>query len=605
MQVSKSFKRITILNLAIIIGLFAFGLGYGLLQTFYKAGVLTNNTDGFLQSFAAHELLNAFIITTFFFVVFGHAITTFYCKQEPVKRQMWGSFVLMSVGLVLIITSIFFPNNPVLQTHHPLSNAHPLFYIGSTLLIIGSWIPVLNWFKQWRIWKSQNSLQQTPLAVFGILINGIIWVTGTVGFVLFNLLALITDGTSGLLINFSITTSAYFSHTLVYVWLVPVFIIFYTILPAVAGGKLYSEFTGRILFFSLLLISFPLGLYQINQQHGPVQSFSFLSDWHNYGIIIIAGVTAYILAASMEYAGKKNGASKGLFSWLERLPYFDETKYLFVYFISALALFIVGGLAVFIGLIQGWNNNNYTTTWHSANLHLIIGGPVFLSIAGIGLYLYSKLSGKKIIWPKLNITVPYLWVMGMIIFSFGLSWAGLLGLPSGVNTGSNYLNPDSELFRSDWVQSTTLALLGGLIMFIAGVIFFVIFFGTMLRKPTENTELDIPVAASYHTKKSLPIFEKPKSWLVAITLLITTAYLPPLLNKKNYQPLPIVANNTIPVIKPAKQQSQHQPLSITKDYGVLLAFLASVGIFILILLFCVQASGLQRKLRTQKSSFPG
>ncbi|GEM_PF-442663 len=605
MQVSKSFKSFSILNLAIIIGLFAFGLGYGLLQTFYKAGVLTNNTGRFLQSVAIHELLNAFIITTFFFVVFGQTIITFYYKKEPAKKQMWGSFIFMAVGFILLTTSIFFANNAPNQTHHPLSNSHPLFYIGSSLFIIGSWIPVLSWFKQWRNYKSRNLLQQTPLAVLGVLINGIIWLTGTVGFVLYNLFALITDGTSGVITNLSITTLAYFSHTLVYVWLVPVFIIFYTILPAVAGGKLYSDFTGRILFFSLLLISFPLGIYQINQQPETGQTVSFLSDWYNYGIIIIAGVTAYILAASMEYAGKKNGASKGLFSWLERLPYFDETKYLFVYFISALALFIVGGLAVFIGLIQGWNNTNYNTTWQSANLHLIIGGPVFLSIAGISLYLYSKLSGKKIIWPKLNITVPYLWVMGMIIFSFGFSWGGLLGLPSGVNTGINYLNPDSERFRSDWVQSTTLALLGGLIMFIAGLIFIVIFFGTMLRKPTENAVLDIPVAASLQTKKSLPLLEKPKSWLVAITLLITTVYLPPLLNKKNYQSIPIVTNNTIPVIKPAKQQSQHQPLSITKDYGLLLAFLASVGIFILILLFCVQASGLQRKLRTQKSSFPG
>ncbi len=605
MQVSKSFKRITLLNLAIIIGLFALGIGYGLLQTFCKAGVLTNHTDQFLQSLATHELLNTFIITTFFFVSFGHVITTFYFKQEPPQKKMWSSFLLMITGLVLVITSIFFANNSPGITYHLFTNSHPLFNIGSTLLIIGSWVSVLSWFKKWRSWKAQKTFQQTPLAVLGVLINGIIWLTGTVGFVLYYTITLTTYETPHFITNFGIIASAYFSHNLVYMWLVPVLIIFYTILPAVAGGKLYSHFTGRILFFSLLLLSFPIGLYKINQQPAQERGFILLSDWHNYSIIIIAGVTAYILAASMEYAGKKNGASKGLFSWLERLPYFDETKYLFVYFISALALFILGSIAVFIEILQGWNNTNYNSTWPSANLHITIAGPVFLSIAGISLYLYSKLSGKKIIWPKLNITIPYLWVMGMIIFSFGLSWGGLLGLPSGVNTGTNYLNSNSELFRSDWVQSTTLALLGGLIMFIAGVIFMVIFFGTILRKKTENALLDIPVAASLHTKKSLPLLEKPKSWLIAIILLITTTYLPSFLSKKNYQPVAVIANNTTPVIKPAKQQTQHQPLSITKDYGLLLAFLASVGIFILILLFCVQASGLQRKLRAQKSSFPG
>ena len=93
--------------------------------------------------------------------------------------------------------------------------------------------------------------------------------------------------------------------------------------------------------------------------------------------------------------------------------------------------------------------------------------------------------------PKINVIIPYLWTIGVLIFSTGLMWGGLLGEPRRTNLGMTYLNPKSELFRPDWVPTTTLALLGGIIMFVAGMLFIVVFFGTMLRKRNQAAELDL------------------------------------------------------------------------------------------------------------------
>src|SRR5690606_9140769 len=100
-----------------------------------------------------------------------------------------------------------------------------------------------------------------------------------------------------------------------------------------------------------------------------------------------------------------------------------------------------------------------------------------------------------------------LWVIGMLIFSFGMSWGGLRGEPRRTNLGTTYLNPDSELFRSDWVPTTTLALLGGIIMFTAGMLFIIVFFGTTMRNRSQDGELEIPVSEAYHDEKRVPIFD--------------------------------------------------------------------------------------------------
>jgi cytochrome c oxidase subunit 1 len=155
----------------------------------------------------------------------------------------------------------------------------------------------------------------------------------------------------------------------------------------------------------------------------------------------------------------------------------------------------------------------------------------------MSLYIYAKMSGKKIFMPKVNTIIPYLWMIGMLIFSFGMSWGGLRGEPRRTNLGLSYLNPDSELFRSDWVITTLLALLGGIIMFVAGMLFIVVFFGTILRKKTEEDVLEIPVSEAYHDEKRVPLFDRFKPWIITMIVIILLAYVPALLNvNKNSGP---------------------------------------------------------------------
>src|SRR5437868_1286333 len=211
-----------------------------------------------------------------------------------------------------------------------------------------------------------------------------------------------------------------------------------------------------------------------------------------FGVMIPSFITAFTIAASLEYAGRKRGA-KGLLGFFGKLPYLDPERYLFAYLICGLFLFIFGGLTGIVNASGELNSVVHNTAWLPGHFHMTVAGPVFLAIIGMSTYLYSKLSGKKVYLPKVNVIIPYLWTIGILIFSTGLSWGGLIGEPRRTNLGLTYLNPKSELFTPEWVPTTLMALAGGIIMFIAVALFFVVFFGTILRNSSEEEQVMLPV----------------------------------------------------------------------------------------------------------------
>lgn len=172
------------------------------------------------------------------------------------------------------------------------------------------------------------------------------------------------------------------------------------------------------------------------------------------------------------------------------------------------------------------NNVVHNTAWMPGHFHMTVAGPVFLSIIGMSLYLYSRISGKRIFLPGVNVIIPYLWVIGILIFSFGLSWGGLIGEPRRTNLGLTYLNPEHELFMPEWVPTTLLALAGGIIMTIAGLLFFIVFFGTILSRKKETAALVLPVSEVLHNEKRIPLFDTFKPWLVTMGIILAISYIP-------------------------------------------------------------------------------
>ena len=530
MQISNSLKKLVFWQLGIPVALLVIGIYHGLMQTIYRAGVLHDSSFlklDYYQGLTLHGVINAVVLTTFFAVAFGHVTMTFFLNREPNKKLMWISFWLMAIGTALAAWAMLSGKASVLYTFYPPLKGHPFFYLGAALLIVGSWVPLFDWASMYREWKRENPETKTPLAVLGTLVNFIIWFVCTLA-VAYEVLVLLLPWSMGLTdvnVTLARTLFWFFGHALVYFWLLPAYIMFYVMMPKLAGGKLYSDLAGRIALLLFLLFSVPVGVHHQFSDPSIGQGIKFFQGMLTFGVAIPSFITAFTLAASLEYAGKQRG-SKGSFGWMTKLPYFDTERFLFAYFIAGLILFIFGGLTGIVNASYSLNNVVHNTSWMPGHFHMTVAGPVFLAIIGMSTYLYSKMSGKKIFMSKVNVIIPYLWMIGTLIFSTGLMWGGLIGEPRRTNLGTSYLNPEHPLYTPEWVPTTTLALAGGIIMFIAGMLFVIVFFGTMIRRRSFEPQLELPVSEAYHDEKRIPLFDKFKPWLVTMAVIILIAYVP-------------------------------------------------------------------------------
>lgn len=555
MKVSKSLKIVLLIELLLPTLLLLLGVYHGLMQTIYRSGLLQAQSAlklEYYQGLTLHGVINAVVLTTFFAVAFGHACMAFYLKREPGKKAAWLSLSLMVGGTLMAAWAMLAGKASVLYTFYAPLKAHPLFYLGVALLVVGSWVAFFDWIVLYRRWRKENPLVKIPLAILGTLVNFTVWFTCTLA-AAYEILVLLLPWSLGWTdtINVPLTRMLFwfFGHALVYFWLLPGYIMFYTMLPKLAGGKLYSENAGRLAFFLFLILSIPVGVHHQFSESAFSSSTKWFHSILTFGVALPSFITAFTIAASLEHAGWKRGA-KGWFGWMAKLPYFNKHNALFGYLICGLILFIFGGLTGIINSSYVLNKMVHNTAWLPGHFHMTVAGPVFLAVIGMAMYIVAKVTGKEIRMKNLYTLTPYFWTIGLLTFSAGLMWGGLMGEPRRTNTGMTYLNPESALFRPEWVPSTELALFGGIVMTIAFLMYIISMTATIVGKRVREEKIEFPVSESLHEEKPVAILQSFTPWLIIMGLVIVLAYVPALMDVFKYTGSgaePYLPNNPMPV----------------------------------------------------------
>lgn len=539
MKFSKSFRNTIIIGLIMPMSLFILGAYNGVMQTLYRAGVLQQDSFAginYYQGLTMHGVINALILTTFFAVVFGHVIMGHYLKREPLKWTYLTSMVLMVTGTTINLILMLLGKAQALYTFYaPLKNS-PLFYVGTALLIIGSWFAFFGWIKAYQAWKIENPLAKMPIAVLATFVNFTMWVIATIP-IAYQTLGILLPWSAGWTedINVPLTRMLFwmFGHPLVYFWLLPAYTAFYTILPKVAGGKLYSGNAARLAFLLFLILSTPVGVHHQFSESVMTQNTKMWVTILTFAVSIPSFMTAFTVGASLELAGKKRGA-KGLLGWMTKLPWFNANKYLFGYFICGLLLFIFGGLSGIVNASYSLNQMVHNTGWVPGHFHMTVAGPTLLVILGMSIYMYTKVAGKSLKLRTIVTIVPYIWMVGTALLSHGLMAGGLMGEPRRTNLGMTYTNPNHELFHQFWVPSTTTTMIGGIIMGVAALLYFTAFFTTIFSKQKYQPVVVLPEAEELHEEKYIPILHNLKPWIIVSVILILMTYGPSLKNIYKY-----------------------------------------------------------------------
>jgi hypothetical protein len=187
-------------------------------------------------------------------------------------------------------------------TFYPPLRAHWAFYVGLTLVVVGTWLVTLNLVLTYRTWWAQHAEERTPLAAFMALVTFAMWSIASLGLAAEMLGMLIPwslgwqTGTDPLLAR----TLFWFSgHPIVYFWLLPTYVSWYTLIPRQAGGRLFSDPMARASFMLFLLLSTPVGLHHQFTDPGIGQGWKLLHAFLTFAVFFPSLLTFFNVVASL------------------------------------------------------------------------------------------------------------------------------------------------------------------------------------------------------------------------------------------------------------------------------------------------------------------
>jgi cytochrome c oxidase subunit I len=391
-----------------------------------------DDPDAYYASVTLHGTAMAYVVTTFFAMGFGYAIAV-TSLGRPLRgvTAAWIGFAICLVGTMLAAATVIAGQASVLYTFYPPLLASAWYYLGAFLLIGGSMIWVVLMVVNMAGWKRDNPGQPVPLAMFAITATAFLWAWAASG-VLLELAGILLPRAFGWsdLVDAALgrTLFTVTLHAIVYFWLMPAYIAFYTLLAGAAGGRLYSDTMGRLTFIMFLVFSLPVGMHHIfgDPEHG--SGFKFLQSFLTFLVALPTLLTVFSIAATLEIAGRHHGG-RGLLGWIRPLPW-NEPMVLATGL--SLVMLGLGGFGGLINMSYAMNSMIHNTTWVTAHFHLIWGGAVVIMYFAISYEMWPRITGKPLHSKRLACWQLWLWFSGMLIVTIPWHVAGLMGEPRRV-----------------------------------------------------------------------------------------------------------------------------------------------------------------------------
>ncbi|MER3446651.1 MAG: hypothetical protein C4291_07305 [Candidatus Dadabacteria bacterium] len=188
-----------------------------------------------------------------------------------------------------------------------------------------------------------------------------------------------------------------------------------------------------------------------------------------------------------------------------------------------MVLFIFGGISGIVNASYNMNMIVHNTSFIFGHFHLTIGSAVSLTFIGLTYLILPQLVKRELLSKRLALLQAYLWLVGMLIFSFANMAAGRMGVPRRTDLGLSLYHFPSIVEHLEKVSA-----LGGLILYISSLLFYLVFVGTIIwGRKTQEESINLPITEAYQTETEAPrIFDNWKVWIGAALILILIAYIP-------------------------------------------------------------------------------
>ena len=472
-------NRLVLAHFLVAFTLFALALLLGEWQMVVRSPLHSwvDNPEHYYRSVTAHGSVLAYVFPTLIAMGFGYAIAVTTLRRPLIGlRLAWIAFYLVVGGAVVALIPVAAGRASVLYTFYPPLIGAPLYYIGIVLVVVGSWIWVALLHVNERAWRREHRTEPLPLPMFANLAGAYLWAWTAVGAaaeVLLQILPVslglkttIDAGLARVLFSWTL-------HAIVYFWLIPTYIAYYTIVPRAIGSRLYSDTMARASFALFLVFAMPIGIHHLFADPMVGSGLKMMHAVFTAMVTIPTLLTIFTITATVELAARVRGG-RGPLGWLKALPWENPAMLAIGFSFILLGLGGAGGL---INMSYQLDSTIHNTQWITGHFHMIYAGAIVIMYFVIAYDLWPQLTGRELGSMSLIRNQLWLWFIGMMVLTLPWHWAGLLGMPRRM-AYYDYSSPD--VAPEAWTVSASA--LGGLLVVISGWLFVYILF-TSLRRP--------------------------------------------------------------------------------------------------------------------------
>jgi cytochrome c oxidase subunit I len=476
----------------------------------------------YYQGLTAHGVANVLIFTFSFSNAFLPLLTARALSRPLHSGLLWASLGALVLGNVMAIYAVVGGRATVLYTSYAPLQAHWTYYLGLALVVVSTWLAMLNMWLAMRGWRKEHPGERTPLLAYISVASYLMWLLASLPIAV-SFLGFLLPWSLGItqMIDplFTRTLFWFTGHAIVYAWLLPAYVSWYALIPRQVDGSLISDSYTRIVWILFLLLSIPTGLHHQYTDPGIGQGMKALHGVLTFGVFFPSLATAFSVMAALEIGGRRRGGT-GLLGWVKKLPWGDPSV---TAQILAMLTFVLGGATGLVNASFTMNQVIHNTTWVPGHFHMTVGTAVALTLMGVGYWMVPYLTRRALFSRRLALASSWIYTIGVLIFARGMIAGGLEGMPRRTFLA------EASYTSEAWRLPGILTGVGGTLMFIGVMLFFLVIGLTMVAGRKGAEPADIPVADTLTAPAKSgwePALDRLGWWVVAAVVLILIAYGP-------------------------------------------------------------------------------
>ncbi|MBI3983666.1 MAG: cbb3-type cytochrome c oxidase subunit I [Gemmatimonadetes bacterium] len=387
--------------------------------------------DWFYRLLTIHGMnMLIFFILFFEMAVLYFAGAVLLNSRVAAPKVGWTAFALMVLGAGMIEWTMFTGQADVLFTSYVPLKATPWYYLGVILFAVGALVVTILFFATLVVAKRERTYQgSVPLVTFGAATAAIIAViTLGHGAAIYIPTFLWSLGIGN--VDAEVYRMVWWGlgHSSQQINVAAMVSIWYLLGALTIGSVVINEKISRTAFVLYVLFISMASAHHLLVDPGFSPSWKvWNTSYAMYLAVLASMIHGFTVPAGIELGQRLRGYTKGMFDWLRRAPWSDPG---FSSLIFSIIIFgFVGGIT---GVTFGTEQINiiaHNTLRVPGHFHATVVAGTALAFMGVTYYVIPLIFRKKVAFYPLAKIQPYVFAIGMLIFSVAMTFAGTFGVP--------------------------------------------------------------------------------------------------------------------------------------------------------------------------------